>query len=414
MSKWIKISLAIMLVFAMTPLASVSAQAITDCTFSGSHSNGATYCITMPTPPPFELWNHDLMIYAHGYVAPTAPLEIPWSQMTFSNGAGGTITLPFLVNNMGFAFATTSYSENGLAVKQGVADILDLISVFKMKVGTPNHIYLVGASEGGLVTTLAMERHPDSFSGGMELCGPVGSFTSQVNYWGDFRVVYDYLMDTPEFDVLPGNAVNIPKSLMMKWDSIYVPRIITTLESNPASAFQLLNVTGAPIDPTIPKTVGETTIGILWYNAFATNDAIDKLGGQPFDNRDRQYSGSINDAMLNAGVKRFRASETALAEIAANYETSGILTKPLVAMHTSGDPIVPAWHLTQYSNKVFGSNPLTPFAPVLIQRYGHCSFTLPEVLGGFSTLVKMVLGAPVFAPSLLDRSVDSGAYLLNK
>jgi pimeloyl-ACP methyl ester carboxylesterase len=331
--------------------------------------------------------------------------------MTFSDGMGGVITMPFLVNSMGYAFATTSYSENGLAVQQGIADVLDLIDVFENLVGTPNHIFLVGASEGGLVTTLAIERHPESFSGGLATCGPIGSFTGQVNYWGDFRVVFDYFMDTPDFDVLPGNAVNIPRSLMNKWDSVYIPRIAGVLAANPLNTQQLFSVTKAPVELSDPNTIGGTTLGILWYNVFATNNAIDVLGGQPFDNFDRVYAGSSDDASLNAGVKRYKAQPAALTEIADYYETSGSLQRPLVTMHTTGDPIVPFWHQALYTAKVFGNNPLSPYMPIQITRYGHCSFTVPEIVNGFGTLVYMTTGVmPPTPPMMLNTDVQAAEF----
>ena len=413
MSRWIKSGLMILTTLAITPVIPVLAQANADCFLYGDHSNGAKYCITMPPPPPFGTWNGDLVIFAHGYVSVNEPVDIPWSQMIFSDGAGGVITMPFLVNSMGYAFATTSYSENGLVVKQGIVDILDLIDVFEAQVGAPNRIYLVGASEGGLVTTLAIERHPAAFTGGLATCGPIGSFRGQVDYWGDFRVVFDYFMDTPDLNVLPGNAVSIPASLMNKWDSVYIPRIGDVLAVNPLNTQQLLSVTGAPIDPSNPATIGETTVGILWYNVFATEDAIKKLGGQPFDNRDRVYIGSLDDTLLNAGVKRFNAKAAALEEIANNYETWGVITRPLVAMHTTGDPIVPYWHQLLYGEKVLANNPSSPYLAVEINRYGHCSFTLPEIVTGFGNLVFMSTGQlPPTPPFLLEAGLQAEAYEL--
>src|SRR5512143_1718246 len=266
MSRLIKTGLVVILTLAIAPAMPASAQTNADCLFYGVQASGAKYCITLPPPPPYGAWNGDLVIFAHGYVPVTEPLDIPWSQMTFSDGQGGVITIPFLVNSMGYAFATTSYSVNGLAVKQGIADVLDLIDVFKEQTKlTPARVYLIGASEGGLVTTLAIEDHSDAFAGGLATCGPIGSFVKQVDYWGDFRVVFDYFMDTPDLDVLPGTAVNIPRSLMTKWDSVYVPRIGEVLGANPLNTQQLFSVTSAPFDPSEPLTIGETTLGILWY-----------------------------------------------------------------------------------------------------------------------------------------------------
>ena len=411
MSRCIKAVLALMLLIAFAPVVPSSAQAVDTCPIQGTQSSGAKYCIAML---PVNLWNGDLVIFAHGYVSVTEPLAIPWSQMTFSDGKGGVITMPALVNSLGYAFATTSYSVNGLAVKEGLADVLDLINVFEQVTGsTPDHIYLIGASEGGLVTTLAIERHPEAFTGGLAMCGPIGSFVGQVDYWGDFRVVFDYFMDTPDLNVLPGTAVNIPQSLMDKWDSVYVPRIGNVLAANLPNTTQLFSVTQAAFDAADPLTIGETTLGILWYNVFATNDAIAKLGGQPFDNRDRLYSGSSDDAMLNAGVKRFKAKPDALQEIALNYETSGDLLRPLVTLHTTGDPIVPFWHEGLYTTKVLNHNPASPYLAIKVPAYGHCSFALSDTLSAFATLVAMSTGAPPPVSPLLQET-GASAYKLGQ
>ncbi len=418
MTRWMRAGLVIIFLLAVVPVIPAQAQSNVDCLFYGEHSEGAAYCITMPPPPPYGMWNGDLVIFAHGYVSVNEPVDIPWSQMTFSDGVGGVITMPFLLNSMGYAFATTSYSENGLVVQQGIADILDLIAVFEGLVGTPNHIYLVGASEGGLITALAIERHPEAFTGGLAACGPIGSFVGQVNYWGDFRTIFDYFMDGPKSEFLPGTAVNIPSSLMKKWDSVYVPRIVSALVADPLNTQQLLAVTGAPVDPLDPNTIGATTLDILWYNVFATNDATKKLGGRPFDNRDRVYTNPLDPAIddqLNAGVQRYKAQASALKEIATYYETSGLLMRPLVTMHTTGDPVVPFWHQEMYTTKVFGNNPLSPFVPIVVERYGHCNFTIPEIVNGFGTVVFLSSGEmPPVPPLMLDSGIQSESYKLSK
>ncbi len=131
-------------------------------------------------------------------------------------------------------------------------------------------------------------------------------------------------------------------------------------------------------------------LGILWYNVFATNDGIAKLRGQPFDNRSRVYAGSANDALLNETVQRFTADRLALNLIASHYQTSGALQVPLVTLHTTLDPIVPYWHETLYAAKVAASGSTALYTGIPINRYGHCSFTVPEVLGAFQTLVTQV------------------------
>ena len=81
---------------------------------------------------------------------------------------------------------------------------------------------------------------------------------------------------------------------------------------------------------------------------------MQKLGGQPFENQDRAYSGSSDDTALNQSVARHSADAAALAAIDADYETSGSLNGPLVTVHTTNDPLVPSWHVQRYRTKISG------------------------------------------------------------
>jgi hypothetical protein len=105
MSRWIRITMLLLIVLINIPASPVSAQLENPCQYFGFHSNGAKYCISLPPP---GYWNGDLVIFAHGYVPVTMPVDIPWAQMQLPGG----LTIPALVNSFGYAFATTSYSEN--------------------------------------------------------------------------------------------------------------------------------------------------------------------------------------------------------------------------------------------------------------------------------------------------------------
>ncbi len=179
---------------------------------------------------------------------------------------------------------------------------------------------------------------------------------------------------------------------MENWYSSYVSQITAAITANPVATNQLLKVTGAATDPADPATRVATTLGILWYNVFGTNDAKDTLGGQPYDNRFKVYVGSYNDFRLNCLVQRFKADDGALAEIQNFYQTSGKLRRPLVSLHNTGDPIVPYWHEVLYLNKVMKTGYLFNFISLPICRYGHVELTESEIMFGFSLLVKRVTG----------------------
>src|SRR4051794_33986473 len=161
--------------------------------------SGEIYQICVPAD-----WNGELILYAHGYVNEFLPLALPTEAAAY---------VP-LFTSLGYAFATTSYSENGLAIQAGIDNIINLRKRFIKQVGQPSKIYLTGGSEGGLVTTLAVERHPELFNGGLPLCGPCGDFQKQINYYGDFRVLFDYFFP----GVLPGNVINVPNRLIAQWE----------------------------------------------------------------------------------------------------------------------------------------------------------------------------------------------------
>jgi len=145
---------------------------------------------------------------------------------------------------------------------------------------------------------------------------------------------------------------------------------------------------GAAYDPARPETVLETTLHLLWYSVFATNDAREKLGGNPYDNRSTRYQGSSDDARLNAEVERFSASATALANLAP-YQTSGALVRPLITLHTTGDEVVPFWHEILYLGKTW-STAQSSFIPIPVPTYGHCNFSAIDVLVAFAVLVDRV------------------------
>lgn len=184
------------------PVASAACQ-------DGVQTSGARYRICMPNILSF--WNGDLLVYAHGYVPSFAPVAIPEDQLRLPDGT----SIPDQVTFLGYAFATTSYSVNGLAVKEALVDLADLASIFRSQYPQVQHVYLVGVSEGGLITTLGVEQPAQVYQGGIATCGPIGDFQKQANYFGDFRVIFDYFFP----GLMPGSPVNIPQDLMDNWDT---------------------------------------------------------------------------------------------------------------------------------------------------------------------------------------------------
>lgn len=348
-----------------------SATLFAACT-DGTQPGGAKYRICMP--PGF--WNRQLVVFAHGYVSPDQPVAIPEDQLNLPDGT----SLPGSFTALGYAFATTSYRTNGLVVIDGQADLKELTQIFNAQFGKPYATFLGGVSEGGLIAALSAEKFPGTYDAAIAACGPIGSFSGQINYIGDVRLLFDYFFP----QVLPGNVTNVPPQVWTNWETVYVPAIKTALASNAAKRQSFLNVSQVPTAPD-PAVTDQNVVDALRYSAMATNDAKTKLNGQPFENRYKFYLGSQNDFELNAKIPRF-AADSAAVESMKVYETTGKPQIPLVTLHTTADPVVPWSHEFGYYFKSlqYGSRNLTQI-PVFAN--GHCNFTPGDVLWAFLVML---------------------------
>ena len=344
----------------------------------GVQDSGSIYRIC--TPP--ENYNGNLIVWAHGFQDAGKPLAIPEDQLQFDD-----IYLPELVIGLGFAFATNSYSKTGLAVFEGMDDILDLVTIYVDHYGQPENVFLVGASEGGLITALLAEQNPDVFDAALALCGPIGDFPLQINYLGDARVTFEYFFPNqiPGYDIF-NNDSEMPDE---EWEDYFNGTIFPLLRDNPWKAKQWFKVAKLPYDPeNYFDTIINSAKDVLRYSVINLPNAVAVLGGQPFDNRWKWYTGSLNDFRLNLRVKRLTPDAAAIAEMKMNYNTSGSLDIPLISMHTLRDQQVPYWHETLYSLKTIAEGSfLTRHVNIPVDRYGHCNFTREEALGGFALML---------------------------
>jgi pimeloyl-ACP methyl ester carboxylesterase len=387
---------------AIAPAAWAQDEPRSVCRPDARQPGGAVYRLCMPAAGD---WNGDLVIWAHGYVDATREVAIPEEQLCF----GGTFCIPDITNALGFGFITTSYRMNGV-VTTGVEDVAELVEIFTKEVGPPRRVYLVGASEGGLITALAVEQRPDLFSGGLSTCGPIGDFHRIIRNYGDFRVLFEYFFP----GLLPGTPDAVPPEALENWDALWEETIKPAV-FDPANAErlnQLLKTSRVPYVASDPATIEETVHDSLWYYVFATNDMIGKMGGQVYDNIGRRYSGSADDADLNDRVMRVAADLSALQAIDGRLQTTGRLAAPLVTLHTTLDQQVAFGQQWLYGAKVLReSDPrLRNLMPVY--RYGHCNFKPWEALLGFAVLVSKVSGqAPEGADTVLTDAAARREYL---
>jgi len=318
--------------------------------------DGAPFRILMP-----EEWNGRLVLFAHGYSGTT------------QLGRRGVPLQDYAVEN-GYAMAYSGYNETGWAVGAGVACTEKLRQYFVSKYGDPERTYITGASMGGTITITLMETYPDVYDGGLPMGGAVAS---PLDFWKrtifDLRVVFDYYCPG-----IPGTATEFPEGFTFK-DNV-VP-LVKKLAEDKEKMAEFTNVTGV--------RHYELT-SMMWFATEALKELYERCGGNPFSNMCRYYSGSSDDHALNEGVPRYESDRGAVEYLLKHYEPTGEIKHPILAMHGTGDTLVPVEQTHRYKELLEKKGNGHLFVLKVIDRPGHVTFVPEEYERAFKELVAWV------------------------
>src|SRR5688572_6144755 len=362
-------------------------------------SNGAQYAMFLPTA-----WNGRLVLWAHGFVDPAAPIALP--DVLPTDVAPWLVELREQLLAAGYAVAYSSYSENGWAVKDGAARTHELRTLFMSRFGVPTHVYVSGRSLGALITVMLAETYPGDYQGALALCGPLGGGRLETDYIANVRVLFDFFFP----GVIPGDVLHVP-TMEFSADSPVVKAIVAAILAEPQKAVALASVNQIELPY---RTLSELVFSIvrpLGYNILGTNDMLARTGGQsPFVNLTTWYNGlGLYDATVHPRVDHFAAKDAAIRYLNDYYRPRGSLTAPLLTLHTTMDPDVPFFHAAALAKIVASARTSKWLAQQSVQRYGHCSFTPAEVR---ITLVRLVKRAekgekPVSSYVTLQLAIES-------
>jgi pimeloyl-ACP methyl ester carboxylesterase len=361
------------LVFALTAVVGLAAPAVADDIVDGSTGPGSVYRLIRPTN-----WNGILLLYAHGYVSPEAPVGIsPDAQLVAS-----------LVVPQGFAVAISSFSENGWVVKDGTQRTHQLLGLFTSVFGQPSRVYVAGASMGGLIAIRLAETWPNEFAGLLPACAVAGGITRQFDYALNVRVLFDVFYP----GILPWSPIDVPSGLDPVQDIINPA--VAAITANPAGAAAIASIAQTPVPFANGAELVESIATALVTSA-GYREILELTHGQPyFDNSATQYTGALPSATLafiNASVQRFSGSPAGRNLLAHDYTPTGDLRMPALTLSTFRDPLIPGFHRVIYGQQVAAQGN----ADLLVQRsvsgtaggYGHCTFTPQELTQAFLDLV---------------------------
>ncbi len=369
---------------------------------------GAEYEIWVPNG--WAAGPRGLVMYVHGYVTPGTSIALPDGQLHDA-------VLPLLLGQ-GFAVAYSSFSQNGWAVKDGAIRTRQLRGYVEGDYGPPSKVFLIGPSEGGIITLMLAEKNPDLFSGALAICGVVGGAKMQMRYIFDQRVLFDYFFRTTLKALAAGDstAAQLDKALgdgplaaspagtdlppdVTQFIGEAGPTIGAVLSAGPptdplalARAMATMTVDRKPLYNWTQKMLGDgsfapelviTISTALWYNIFGTADLLGRTHEDvPIDNTTAVYASPLlsdsANALLNGkdGVERLASSPDGSNYLEHWYQPTGRLAIPLVTLHTTRDPAVPISH--EYAlAQIEGKASLAEFQ---VDTFGHVPIDNPAFM----------------------------------
>jgi hypothetical protein len=342
----------------------------------GVHAH-AGYAVEVP-----PAWNGQLMMWAHGYRGEGRALRVE------TPGFG----LRQRLLNEGFAWASSSYADNGYDVRSGVLTTRDLAGLFAQLVGPPKRVFLAGASMGGHVIARSLEQYPHFYAGALPLCGVLGD-RALFDYFLDYQVVAQALAGVRAYPTPPDYLTAV------------VPRIQQALGLNGLTPTHpdLVNERGAELRAIVTNRTGGPRPGAdaafaYWKNfLFGIGASVQGSGRGRGPDQVATNLGTVYqpDAPVdvNATVQRVAPADPLarfLPALTAVPQVSGTPTAPVLSLHGLDDEFVPFAMEQDYAAAVARHGRGDLLAQRAIRTVNHCEFDAREVGTAWDDLVRWV------------------------
>jgi alpha-beta hydrolase superfamily lysophospholipase len=302
---------------------------------AGKDSAGAHYLIAVPAT-----WNRRLVLHAHGGPVLGEPRM---------ERALGDLTRWNIMVKAGYAWAGSTFRQGGVAVRAAAEDTERLRRIFVQHVAAPERTVLHGQSWGAGVAAKGAEMFTRTATGKppydavLLTSGVLGGGTRSYDFRLDLRVVYQYLCnnhprpDEPAYPLWMGLPADSP---MKQADLAQRTRECLGLglpaaQRTPEQARKLKTI----VD--VIRIPERNVQGHLNWATFHFRDIAQQRtgGGNVFGNIGAVYTGSPDDAALNAGVLRYAADPAAVARFGADTDPTGKISVPVLTLHAVHDPV---------------------------------------------------------------------------
>lgn len=312
------------------PTACPSAVPATASCFAGQDSAGAYYLIAQP-----QGWTGTLVLHAHGGPELGAPSPARIAE---------DLNRWAIMVKAGYAWAGSTFRQGGVEVRAAADDTERLRQIFVSAFGKPHRTILHGQSWGAGVAAKGAEMFTEQkpYDAVLLTSGVLGGGTRSYDFRLDLRVVYQYLCNNHPRPDEPDYPLNIglPVSATLK-NTDLAARTAECLGLDKPAAQRTPEQRQKieTIEKVIKIPAGSIQTHLNWAS-FHFRDIVAKRtgGASPFGNRGARYSGSPDDAALNAGVRRYTADPEAVARFGADTDPTGRIPVPVLTVKWIGDP----------------------------------------------------------------------------
>ncbi|MRD46386.1 hypothetical protein [Caenimonas koreensis] len=301
---------------------------------SGQDSAGAFYLIAIPAQ-----WNGTLVLHAHGGPALGAP-RMERSVEDLERWA--------IVVKAGYAWAGSTFRQGGVAVRAAAQDTERLRRIFLQHVAQPQLTILHGQSWGASVAAVGASMFTDDgrgkrpYDGVLLTSGVLAGGSTAYDFRIDLRVIYQSLCGNhprasePQYPL----SIGLPAGARMTSADLNA-RINECLGLGKPQAQRTpeeLRKIKTIVD--VVKIPASSIASHMAWATFHFQDVVQMrtAGASPFGNMGVRYSGSSDDAALNASVARYAADPRAVATFAADTDPDGRIPVPVLTVHGIDDP----------------------------------------------------------------------------
>ncbi len=384
-----KLVFAISFVVLLAVQFASAAQQVGPIDYSG-RLDGARYRIVVP-----EDWNGTLLVYGHGY---RDKADHPGEVDNRNADIAPNPALEAKLLAQGYALSGSAYKDNGWAVEEGIEDLKNLTTYFRVNIAQPDRTILWAFSMGTVIGFKSMERFDELYDGALCACAVGAGATQSWDSAGDLALAYNTLFGIPPSW---GNFGDVRDDI--DFETEVFPKLFGEVR-NPANfpKFEFIRlVTGTPGRGITPPPPPNFYPGWIFTDMFFATEARSELErrarGPIVQNLDRNYNltpaekaylmafgvpSTVIDTWLLAmnGQRFVNAPMFSRSYVEQNANYSGKITGPVLTLHTVIDPLVTVSQEREYAETVRNAGRSRQLYQVYTNGNGHCNFTERQLL----------------------------------